>query len=915
MRIFRETLEKPLGERMEHVREACGQDTSLQQEVLSLLEHDNEVGGTADALSPLTGLPTIPGDLLSPELETPGQIGPYKILQLLGEGGMGVVYLAEQSEPVRRRVALKVIKLGMDTKQVIARFEAERQALALMNHPNIAGVLDAGATEQGRPYFAMEYVNGIPLTEYCDKRRVRMPERLTLFIRVCDAIQHAHQKGIIHRDLKPTNVLVSEQDGLATPKVIDFGVAKAVSQKLTERTLFTEHGQLLGTPEYMSPEQAEIAPLDVDTRTDIYSLGVLLYELLVGALPFESKRLRGASWDEMRRIIQEEDPPKPSTRLSELGETVPDIAKRRRTSVDALRRRLRGDLDWIVMKALDKNPARRYQNALALGEDIDRYLANRPILAAPPSFAYQVRKLVARHKGPAAFAATLLVVLVGSAVTVTIQSARIARERTAAVAAREDADRLISFMVEDLREKLQPLGRLDILDGVGDQVLEYFASLPEDELNDDHRFRLATTLSQIGELRYDQGDLPAALEAFEQSLVLAEGLAAKDPENTDWQVGLGASHFWIGSVHLRRGDLDAALGPFQVYLRISEALVGSHPEDPDLRLELAYAHNNVAFVLQAKGDLEGALERFRMVLAVVEELAAGDPSDTDLKFELADVHNRVALVLDQQGKLGEARQHFETDVRMKQELVAQDPDNTEWQHYLAIGHNLLALTLATVADVPDALTSYEAAAGIHADLVSRDPSNRRWQRTLAMDRSGMGNQQLALGRVQESLASFGAALEIMTRLVEGDPTDSGWRRDLALVEIGYSNALLAGGELTRAIEEARSAVQTLEAIVEQDPDDRRARRFAAHGYTTLGRIRSALGEPDDARAAWESAVELLGPLAPGSNDWRFLAPWARALLHLDRIEEARATVDKLLSMGYRNREFLTLCRSKGLSVG
>ncbi len=300
---------------------------------------------------------------------------------------------------MRRRVALKLIKWGMDTKEVLARFESERQALALMNHPNIAKVFDAGSTDEGRPFFAMEYVRGVPLTEYCDAQRLSTQERLTLFMQVCDGVQHAHQKGIIHRDIKPSNILVAVEDGRPVPKIIDFGVAKATSQRLTERTLFTELGQWIGTPEYMSPEQAELTGLDVDTRTDVYSLGVVLYELLAGAQPFDPKELRTAGFDEMRRRIREEEPPRPSTRVSSLGDASQTAAERRRTDIHGLTRTLRGDLDWIVMKALEKDRTRRYGSPSELAADVERYLRDEPVEASPPSTCYRIRKFVASPPG------------------------------------------------------------------------------------------------------------------------------------------------------------------------------------------------------------------------------------------------------------------------------------------------------------------------------------------------------------------------------------------------------------------------------------------------------------------------------------------------------------------------------------
>lgn len=380
-----------------------------------------------------------------PPAEKPGdRIGRYKILQQIGEGGCGVVYMAEQEEPVRRKVALKVIKLGMDTKSVIARFEAERQALALMDHPNIAKVLDAGATETGRPFFVMELVRGVRITDYCDEAKLSTADRLDLFVQVCQAVQHAHQKGIIHRDLKPSNILVTINDGVPVPKVIDFGIAKATTdQRLTDKTLFTAYEQFIGTPAYMSPEQAVMTSLDIDTRSDIYALGVLLYELLTGRTPFDAHDLLRAGFDEMRRTICEKEPERPSTRLSGMGQSdLTHVAQRRHSDAPKLIHLLRGDLDWVVMKALEKDRTRRYDTANALAADIQRYLNNEPVIARPPSSVYRFQKLVRRHK--TAFAAVgavaaALVIGLGLSLYLFVRE-RAARER--AVAAEKEQARL-----------------------------------------------------------------------------------------------------------------------------------------------------------------------------------------------------------------------------------------------------------------------------------------------------------------------------------------------------------------------------------------------------------------------------------------------------------------------------------------
>ena len=374
--------------------------------------------------------------------EKPGdRIGRYKLLQEIGEGGMGVVYMAEQEEPVRRRVALKIIKLGMDTRQVVARFEAERQALALMDHPNIAHVLDGGATDTGRPYFVMELVQGAPITEFCDKNKLPARERLGLFIQVCQAIQSAHQKGIIHRDIKPSNILVTLHHSAPMPKVIDFGIAKAINQKLTEKTLFTNYATMIGTPAYMSPEQAEMSSMDVDTRTDVYALGVLLYELLTGSTPFPEKRLRSLGYGEMQRVIVEEEPERPSTRLSTMAQEQKSIvAKNRGEEFASLSRILRGDLDWVVMKCLEKDRRRRYDTANALAMDITRHLTNEPVVARPPGQLYRFQKLARRNKGVFAAAAVVVVVLFLGVIVSTWQAVRATRSQQNEAKQRRIAD-------------------------------------------------------------------------------------------------------------------------------------------------------------------------------------------------------------------------------------------------------------------------------------------------------------------------------------------------------------------------------------------------------------------------------------------------------------------------------------------
>jgi serine/threonine protein kinase/WD40 repeat protein len=464
--ILSTALELRPEERAAYLEKACADDTALRGRVEGLLRAHEQAGDFLE--TPPTGLDPAKSPLISvPLAEKPGdRIGRYKLLEQIGEGGCGVVYMAEQEEPVRRRVALKAIKLGMDTKSVIARFEAERQVLAMMDHPNIARVIDAGATDTGRPYFVMELVRGIKMTEFCDQHNLSTQERLKLFIQVCQAIQHAHQKGIIHRDIKPSNILVTVNDpgSPGVPKVIDFGIAKATQGRLTDQTLFTAIEQFLGTPAYMSPEQAEMTSLDIDTRSDIYSLGVLLYELLTGKTPFEQKELLAAGLDEMRRTIRETDPPRPSTRLSIMaGAELSTTAGHRQTEAPRLIHTVRGDLDWIAMKCLAKDRSNRYETANGLARDIERHLRHEPVSARPPSRLYEFRKTVRRHWVGFATATAVIATLILALVIATVAAFRI---RSAKVEATEKLRASYLSEARALRTSREPGQRFASLSAV-----------------------------------------------------------------------------------------------------------------------------------------------------------------------------------------------------------------------------------------------------------------------------------------------------------------------------------------------------------------------------------------------------------------------------------------------------------------
>jgi serine/threonine protein kinase len=424
-------------ERAAFLEQACAGDPALRERIDALLRAHDRAGHFIDLPAAKPGVPEETGGY-EPSGQLVGTIlaGRYKLLEQIGEGGMGTVWVVEQTQPVRRKVAVKLIKAGMDSKTVLSRFEAERQALALMDHPNIAKVLDGGTTGEpgasatgesgtgfGRPFFVMEYVKGIPFNKYCDDARLSIVERLALFLPVCQAVQHAHQKGIIHRDLKPSNILVCLYDGKPVPKVIDFGLAKAMHQSLTEHTLYTAHGVMMGTPLYMSPEQAELNNLDVDTRTDIYALGVILYELLTGTTPLEKQRFQEAAWQEMLRLIKEEEAQRPSARLSGSG-SLSSVAAQRHMEPAKLTKLVRGELDWIVMKCLEKDRSRRYETANGLARDVERYLADEVVEARPPSAGYRLKKLLRRHKGPVLAASLIVLALLAGMIGTTWQAVR-----------------------------------------------------------------------------------------------------------------------------------------------------------------------------------------------------------------------------------------------------------------------------------------------------------------------------------------------------------------------------------------------------------------------------------------------------------------------------------------------------------
>ena len=632
--LFAAALERPAAARKQFLEQACGGDAELRRRVEALLRVHEEVGDFLEkpAVADPSGVARAGAPQASLEEAAGTMIGRYKLLQKIGEGGCGIVYMAEQEEPVRRRVALKVIRLGMDTREVIARFEAERQALALMDHPNIARVLDAGATAAGRPYFVMELVRGVKITDYCDQHNLPTAERLQLFTQVCHAVQHAHQKGIIHRDIKPSNILVTLQDGEPVPKVIDFGIAKATQGRLTDKTLFTAFEQFIGTPAYMSPEQAQLSSEDVDTRSDIYSLGVLLYELLTGHTPFETKDLLKAGLDEMRRQIREVEPPKPSTRLRTLeADVLTTTAQHRSTEPPKLLHVVRGDLDWIVMRCLEKNRSRRYETANGLARDLERYLHDEPVSARPPSTFYRVQKLVRRNKLVFAAASAIAAALViGLAVSSWMYSReKAARER--AVAA-EKAQARLRQQAEAARKtaeteanKSRQVAQFlkDMLNGVGPSVALGRDTTLLREILDKTAGRLATDLKDQpeveAELRQVIGSVQRALGEYGKAeAMLRESLAIRRKLFGNEHLSVADSLFALGGFFDERGRFPEADAAIRECLTIRTKLLG--PEDAGV----ADAIYGVASTLINRGDFAQAEPLELQTLAMRRKLLGNE---------------------------------------------------------------------------------------------------------------------------------------------------------------------------------------------------------------------------------------------------------------------------------------------------
>ncbi|MEM1186518.1 MAG: serine/threonine-protein kinase [Planctomycetota bacterium] len=741
-----------------------------------------------------------------PGLKPGDTLGRFTIRSILGEGGFGVVYRATQTEPVRRDVALKVIKPGMDSKAVLARFEAERQALALMEHPFVATVLDGGVTDDARPYFVMEFVRGEPITEFCDKLKMGVRDRVALLAKVCEAVQHAHSKGLIHRDIKPSNILVTIQGDEAVPKVIDFGIAKALNQKLAEGTIFTHVGQMLGTPEYMSPEQAEASSIDIDTRTDIYSLGAVLYELLTGSRAFDSMELRSAGFEEMRRVIREVDPPRPSTRLSAHAEDAASIAATRRTEVKGLSGTLRRDLDWVIMKCLEKDRMRRYTTASELALELRRYLADEPVLAGPPSLTYRVSKFIKRHRAgvlvTSGLAAAIVIGVVGTV------AGLLEANQQASIARREAELKLdvADFLTRNLITEISPYETGP--DTTVSTLLDAASSRVDRDVGDDPRTE-ALVRNALGVAYRDLGLREIGLEQITRAVELLDGVAA---ETTAKRADVDAA--WA------RLDLATALwrvGRADEALKASSAafdVLGAEYPDDDQRV--LRSRTQLASAMKHSGDAERAERIYRECLDL-----AGAEGDPDWR---STTRYNLALAIQSQGRLDEALTQFEAVLDAQAD--ASGPDGPK----AVRTRSELASCLTRLARYDEAENVYNAVIP-QLEAVFGDDHPRTTQ-TLA-------NRGVNALRGGDSLAAEQHLLLAIERIVRQETWS---QRFIPVVAKQLANALVENGRVDNAVITLETAIREIRAVegLEDKLKDARVAMLACHAVELFTPLDPAL---------------------------------------------------------------------------
>jgi serine/threonine protein kinase/tetratricopeptide (TPR) repeat protein len=825
-------------------------------------------------------------------------IGPYKLLQQIGEGGMGTVYMAEQTQPVQRKVALKIIKPGMDSRQVIARFEAERQALALMDHPNIARVLDAGTTDTGRPYFVMELVKGVPITKYCDLHHLTPKQRLELFVPVCQAVQHAHQKGIIHRDLKPSNVLVAEFDERPVARVIDFGVAKAAGPKLTDRTLFTELGQVVGTLEYMSPEQAKLNALDIDTRSDIYALGVLLYVLLTGTTPFERKRLKQAAFDEILRIIREEEPPKPSTRLS-TTEELPSIAANRGMEPRKLSGLVRGELDWIVMKCLEKDRNRRYEAANGLARDIEHYLHDEPVNACPPSRRYRLRKFARKNrKLLTVVGAFALLMLVGAGVS-TWLAVRATRAQQVADRQRQVADQQRQRAQGNLQLALKALDNIYLQ--VAEErlprdpqrkkedtellkkALDFYQQFAQQNDSDTPaRFEVSRAHRRVGDIQEFVGENAAAQQAYVAATARAQELAAGFPDEPKYAHQLAVCHNALGKALVPINQMPAAEEHFRQAIDLLTKLTANYPTVAEYRAELGRSHHGFGQLLKQKGDRSAADEQFRQALEVRSRLAADFPAAPEYRLELAETHREAGTWLDPAyDNTAKPMEHMRSAERLLSQLVAEFPTMPVYRYQLGMTLQRQGLFAGNFAP---RIECFRQAISHLSKLAADYPQVPDYRSALGACYGNFGVLYDLMGDWNQSANYYHQSLDMYAKLTAEFPTQTGYQAKLAVSLGNWGKVLIRRGEFAQARKALEEAISHERALLEAFPSSSvhaantaTCEHLLAGTVAALGATAEATKFRHDADQLWEATWKQLITTQGRASAAKFCDDTAREL--------------------------------------
>jgi serine/threonine protein kinase len=789
---------------------------------------DKKASGHAEDL--LDTLPKLPlsKDQSEPDADTGMfkanvQIGNYRLERLLGVGGMGSVWLAEQTAPVRRSVALKLIRAGMYDENAVQRFQSERQSLALMDHPAIAKVFEAGTTAQGQPYFVMEYVPGLPITEYCDQKKLKIRDRIELLIQVCEGVQHAHQKAIIHRDLKPANILIVEVDGKPAPRIIDFGVARSATQRLSDQTQYTQFGQFIGTPGYMSPEQMDPNTQDIDTRTDVYSLGVILYVLLSGTQPFESSRQKHQPLDELLRKLREEEPPRPSTRVRADWDSSAGTAQARGVEPRQLANQLRGDLDWIAMKALDKDRTRRYGAPSELAADLRRYLGNEPVVARPPSLAYQTGKFVKRNKLALAVAAVFVLVVLAGTVAL-MREARIARvEQARAEQHFQSLRKLTDSLLFEFHDSIENLpGSTAARELVVRRALEYLEQIESEVHNDPATLRdLAAGYERIGRIRAEEGhphlggtgSFQSANELYEKALAIRRNLAVADPRDPNLQFELLGTMLNLARIFEQFGDLDRALALQRQRLEIEQRLTASH-DSADLRYNIAASLIGIGEVNLWLGNYETALDYERRSLAMNQALLDANPDSLKMLRGVWRSRGWTATVLRFDGKFAEGAAESRKALAISEQLAARDPNNSEYQRFLIVDDQNLCECLAYAGVSSEVPGLCQKAIAINEAMVKADRSNVQASADLANSNMTMGLALYLIHSPREALVFERRADTMYREVEEHDPDSQSNAIDhaVALIYAGRTEAKLQIPDQARKdIEQAQTIVQKLVA--------------------------------------------------------------------------------------------------------